>query len=79
VRANGFIATTSVTHPPHHGRDQGGDHRQDGGEAEVSNMDRKVKKHIHNTLSPASGDKSVDKIVRPSKYRTFLPYQMVVA
>ena len=52
---------------------------QDRGEAEVRNMYRKVKKHIHNTLSPASGDKSVHKITLPSKYRTFLPHQMVFA
>jgi hypothetical protein len=45
----------------------------------VRNISRKVKKNIHKTLSPASGDKSVHKIALPSKFRTFLPRQTVVA
>ena len=45
----------------------------------MRNMYRKVKKNIHKTLSPASVDKSVHKIALPSKFRTFLPHQMVFA
>ena len=45
----------------------------------MRNISRKVKENIHKTLSPASVDKSVHKIALPSKYRTFLPHQTVVA
>jgi hypothetical protein len=38
----------------------------------VRNISRKIKKNIHKTLSPASGDKSVHKIVLPSKIGIFL-------
>ena len=38
----------------------------------VRNIIRKIKKNIHKILSPASGDKSVDKIALPSKNRLFL-------
>ena len=38
----------------------------------MRNIYRKVKKNIHKTLSPASVDKPVHKIARPSKFRTFL-------
>lgn len=36
------------------------------------NISRKIKKNIHKTLSPASGDKSVHNIVLPSKIGIFL-------
>jgi hypothetical protein len=38
----------------------------------VRNISRKIKKNIYKTLSPASGDKSVHKIVLPSKIGIFL-------
>ena len=47
------------------------EHRRKLGGA-ARNKFRKIKKNIHKTLSPASGDKSVHKIVLPAKYRTFL-------
>jgi hypothetical protein len=37
----------------------------------MRNISRKVKKNIHKTLSPASGNKSVHKIALPSKYAHF--------
>jgi len=45
----------------------------------VRNIYRKVKKNIHNTLSPASVDKPVHNIARPSKFRTFRYRQTGVA
>jgi hypothetical protein len=42
-------------------------------------MYRKVKKNIHNTLSPASVDKSVHKVALPPKYGAFLYLQDVFA
>jgi hypothetical protein len=45
----------------------------------VRNIYRKVKKNIHNTLSPASVDKSVHKIALPTKYSIFLYLQEVYA
>jgi hypothetical protein len=45
----------------------------------VRNIYRKVKKIVHNTLSPASVDMSVHKIALPSKYSTFLHIQKVYA
>jgi hypothetical protein len=39
---------------------------------EVRNIFRKIKKNIHKTLSPASGDKSVHKIALSSKIGVFL-------
>jgi hypothetical protein len=38
----------------------------------VRNMYRKVKNNIRKTLSPASVDKSVNKVALPSKYLAFL-------
>jgi hypothetical protein len=38
----------------------------------VRNISRKIKKNIHKTLSPASGDKSVHKIAFASKFHPFL-------
>jgi len=38
----------------------------------VRNIFRKIKENIHKILSPASGDKSVDKIALPSKNSLFL-------
>jgi hypothetical protein len=35
---------------------------------EQGNMQRKIKGNRHNTLSPASVDKSVDKVARPFKF-----------
>jgi hypothetical protein len=48
-------------------------------EGKVKNMYRKVKKNIRKTLSPASVDKSVNKISLPSKYRAFHYLQHVFA
>ena len=45
----------------------------------MRNIYRKVKKNIHKSSSPASGDKPVHKIALPSKYRTFLYLQEVNA
>jgi len=42
-------------------------------------MYRKVKENIHKTLSPASVDKSVDKVVLLPKYWAFLCLQDVFA
>jgi hypothetical protein len=42
-------------------------------------MYRKVKKNVHKTLSPASVDKSVNKVAPPPKYRAFLNLQDVFA
>jgi hypothetical protein len=33
---------------------------------------KKVKKNVHKTLSPASVDKSVNKVALPPKYHAFL-------
>ena len=55
---------------PEHRRKLGG---------EVRNIFRKIKKNIHNTLSPTSVDKPVHKIARPVKYRPFLYLQEVFA
>jgi len=40
---------------------------------------KKVKKNVHETLSPASVDKSVNKIDLSPKYRAFLYLQNVFA
>ena len=45
----------------------------------MRNLYKKIKKHSHKTLSPASVDKSVHKIAFPSKFRTFLHGQTVFA
>jgi len=45
----------------------------------VRNMYRKVKKNIHKTPSPASVDKSVNKVALPPKYSAFLHLQDVFA
>ena len=45
----------------------------------MRNMYRKVKKNIHKTPSPASVDKSVNKVVLAPKYRAFLHLQDVFA
>jgi hypothetical protein len=45
----------------------------------VRNMYRKVKNNICKTLSPASVDKSVDKVALPPKYLAFLYLQDVSA
>jgi hypothetical protein len=45
----------------------------------VRDIYKKVKRNIHKTLSPASVDKSVHKIILPSKFLTFLPRQTVFA
>ena len=45
----------------------------------MRNMYRKVKKNVHKILSPASVDKSVNKIILAPKYGAFLYPQDVVA
>jgi hypothetical protein len=42
-------------------------------------MSRKVKKNVYRTLSPASVDKSVNKVALPPKYRAFLHLQEAFA
>ena len=54
-------------------------HRQILRRNEVRNIYRKVKKIIHNNLSPASGDKSVHKITFSSKFEPFLPRERLFA
>ena len=45
----------------------------------VRNIFRKIKKYIRKSLSPASVDKSVNKVAPPPKYRAFLNLQDVFA
>ena len=45
----------------------------------MRNMSRKVKGNFHRTLSPASVDKSVNKVALPPKYRAFFHLQEVFA
>jgi hypothetical protein len=45
----------------------------------VRNIIRRIKKNIHECLSPASVDKSVNKIALPPKYRALLLLQEVFA
>ena len=40
---------------------------------------KKVKENVHKTLSPASVDKSVNKVALPPKYYPFLHLQDVFA
>jgi hypothetical protein len=48
-----------------------------GGEGR--NINKKVKKNVHKTLSPASVDKSVNKVSPPSKCRAFRYLEHVFA
>ena len=42
-------------------------------------MQRKIKENRHKTLSPASVNKSVDKVAGPFKFHYFLHRQMLFA
>ena len=44
-----------------------------------STIFKKIKKNIHKTLSPASVDKSVHKIIQPWKYHAILDRKHVFA